>query len=59
MLYLTEPEPPVRLEKMEETTNKISLALEIREEALRTKLGRCFLHILSCKLIPAMSLFYT
>uniref|UniRef100_A0A3Q4H8C9 Sushi, nidogen and EGF-like domain-containing protein 1 n=1 Tax=Neolamprologus brichardi TaxID=32507 RepID=A0A3Q4H8C9_NEOBR len=32
------PEPPVRLEKMEETTNKISLALEIREEALRTKL---------------------
>ncbi|XP_039896049.1 sushi, nidogen and EGF-like domain-containing protein 1 isoform X2 [Simochromis diagramma] len=36
--HRTKPEPPVRLEKMEETTNKISLALEIREEALRTKL---------------------
>lgn len=35
--HRTKPEPPVRLEKMEETTNKISLALEIREEALRTK----------------------
>uniref|UniRef100_A0AAY4ES26 Sushi, nidogen and EGF-like domain-containing protein 1 n=1 Tax=Denticeps clupeoides TaxID=299321 RepID=A0AAY4ES26_9TELE len=31
------PEPPVRLEKMEETTNKISLALEIPEEAGRKK----------------------
>ena len=37
-----EPEPPIRLEKMEETTNKISLALEIQEEGLRRKPGRCF-----------------
>ncbi|XP_054916692.1 sushi, nidogen and EGF-like domain-containing protein 1 isoform X2 [Poeciliopsis prolifica] len=29
--------PPIRLEKMEETTNKISLALEIEEKALRTQ----------------------
>ncbi|XP_029904625.1 sushi, nidogen and EGF-like domain-containing protein 1 [Myripristis murdjan] len=35
--HRTKPEPPVRLEKMEETTNKISLALEIQEEGLRTK----------------------
>nr|XP_057928912.1 sushi, nidogen and EGF-like domain-containing protein 1 isoform X3 [Doryrhamphus excisus] len=31
------PEPLVRLEKMEETTNKISLALEIQEEASQTR----------------------
>ncbi|XP_054644529.1 sushi, nidogen and EGF-like domain-containing protein 1 isoform X4 [Dunckerocampus dactyliophorus] len=31
------PEPLVRLERMEETTNKISLALEIQEEASRTQ----------------------
>lgn len=31
------PEPPVRLEKMEETTNKISLALQIQEEGSRPK----------------------
>ncbi|XP_038138318.1 sushi, nidogen and EGF-like domain-containing protein 1 [Cyprinodon tularosa] len=29
--------PPIRLEKMEETTNKISLALEIGEKASRTQ----------------------
>lgn len=40
MLLLAEPEPPIKLEKMEETTNKISLALAIQEE--RTKPGRCF-----------------
>ncbi|XP_028259487.1 sushi, nidogen and EGF-like domain-containing protein 1 isoform X2 [Parambassis ranga] len=33
--HRTKPEPPIKLEKMEETTNKISLALEIQEE--RTK----------------------
>lgn len=38
---VTEPDPPVRLEKMEETTNKISLALEIQEDGSRTKPGRC------------------
>ena len=42
MFCLAEPEPPIRLERMEETTNKISLALEIQEEGLRTKPGRCF-----------------
>ncbi|XP_031431396.1 sushi, nidogen and EGF-like domain-containing protein 1 isoform X2 [Clupea harengus] len=31
------PEPPVKLEKMEETTNKISLALEIAEEVTKKK----------------------
>lgn len=36
------PDPPIKLEKMEETTNKISLALEIQEDSLRTKPGRCF-----------------
>lgn len=41
MSCLAEPDPPIRLEKMEETTNKISLALEIQEEGLRTKPGRC------------------
>ncbi|XP_029938701.1 sushi, nidogen and EGF-like domain-containing protein 1 isoform X2 [Salarias fasciatus] len=35
--HRTKPDPPIRLEKMEETTNKISLALENQEEALRTK----------------------
>uniref|UniRef100_I3KT48 Sushi, nidogen and EGF like domains 1 n=1 Tax=Oreochromis niloticus TaxID=8128 RepID=I3KT48_ORENI len=55
--HRTKPEPPVRLEKMEETTNKISLALEIREEALRTKPGRCFfahplILFLSCQRVP-------
>ncbi|XP_077390200.1 uncharacterized protein sned1 isoform X5 [Festucalex cinctus] len=30
--HRTKPQPPVRLERMEETTNKISLALEIQEE---------------------------
>uniref|UniRef100_A0A7N9AM32 Sushi, nidogen and EGF-like domain-containing protein 1 n=1 Tax=Mastacembelus armatus TaxID=205130 RepID=A0A7N9AM32_9TELE len=39
---LAGPDPPIRLEKLEETTNKISLALEIQEEGLRTKPGRCF-----------------
>ncbi|XP_061593558.1 sushi, nidogen and EGF-like domain-containing protein 1 isoform X1 [Cololabis saira] len=34
--HRTKPDPPIRLEKMEETTNKISLALEI-QEGLRTK----------------------
>ncbi|XP_047442765.1 sushi, nidogen and EGF-like domain-containing protein 1 isoform X2 [Mugil cephalus] len=34
--HRAKPDPPIRLEKMEETTNKISLALEIQEEALRT-----------------------
>ena len=42
MFCLAGPEPPIRLERMEETTNKISLALEIQEEGLRTKPGRCF-----------------
>ncbi|XP_072771226.1 sushi, nidogen and EGF-like domain-containing protein 1 [Nerophis lumbriciformis] len=31
------PEPLVRLERMEETSNKVSLALEVREEASRPK----------------------
>ncbi|XP_041862481.1 sushi, nidogen and EGF-like domain-containing protein 1 isoform X2 [Melanotaenia boesemani] len=35
--HRAKPDPPIRLEKMEETTNKISLALEIQEEGLRTK----------------------
>uniref|UniRef100_A0A3Q3WAJ4 Sushi, nidogen and EGF-like domain-containing protein 1 n=1 Tax=Mola mola TaxID=94237 RepID=A0A3Q3WAJ4_MOLML len=35
--HRTEPDPPIRLEKMEETTNKISLALEIQEDGSRTK----------------------
>ncbi|XP_022531192.2 sushi, nidogen and EGF-like domain-containing protein 1 [Astyanax mexicanus] len=35
--HRTKPEPPVKLERMEETTNKISLALEIPEEATRRK----------------------
>ncbi|XP_034035125.1 sushi, nidogen and EGF-like domain-containing protein 1 [Thalassophryne amazonica] len=35
--HRTKPDPPIRLERMEETTNKISLALEIQEEGLRTK----------------------
>ncbi|KAF6724218.1 Sushi, nidogen and EGF-like domain-containing protein 1 [Oryzias melastigma] len=35
--HRTKPDPPIRLEKMEETTNRISLALEIQEESLRTK----------------------
>ncbi|XP_035801720.2 sushi, nidogen and EGF-like domain-containing protein 1 isoform X1 [Amphiprion ocellaris] len=35
--HRTKPDPPIRLEKMEETTNKISLALEIQEEGLKTK----------------------
>ncbi|XP_051928957.1 sushi, nidogen and EGF-like domain-containing protein 1 isoform X1 [Hippocampus zosterae] len=30
--HRTKPQPPVRLERMEETTNKISLALEIQEQ---------------------------
>lgn len=34
--HRTKPEPPIRLEKMEETTNKISLALEIEEDSRRT-----------------------
>lgn len=42
MFCLTEPEPPIKLEKMEETTNKISLALEIQEDGVRTKPGMCF-----------------
>uniref|UniRef100_A0A665UQD8 Sushi, nidogen and EGF-like domain-containing protein 1 n=1 Tax=Echeneis naucrates TaxID=173247 RepID=A0A665UQD8_ECHNA len=32
--HRNKPDPPIRLEKMEETTNKISLALEIQEEEL-------------------------
>ncbi len=39
-IFQTEPEPPIKLEKMEETTNKISLALEIPEEATKSKSGR-------------------
>uniref|UniRef100_A0A3P8TUL4 Sushi, nidogen and EGF-like domain-containing protein 1 n=1 Tax=Amphiprion percula TaxID=161767 RepID=A0A3P8TUL4_AMPPE len=35
--HRTKPDPLIRLEKMEETTNKISLALEIQEEGLKTK----------------------
>uniref|UniRef100_A0A8C2B612 Sushi, nidogen and EGF-like domains 1 n=1 Tax=Cyprinus carpio TaxID=7962 RepID=A0A8C2B612_CYPCA len=35
--HRTKPEPPIKLEKMEETTNKISLALEIPEEATKSK----------------------
>lgn len=35
--------PPIRLEKMEETTNKLSLALEMEEKALRTQPGRYFI----------------
>ncbi|XP_036374730.1 sushi, nidogen and EGF-like domain-containing protein 1 [Megalops cyprinoides] len=31
------PEPPIKLEKMEETTNKISLALEIPEEVMKRR----------------------
>lgn len=31
------PDPPVKLEKMEETTNKISLALETQEDGSKTK----------------------
>ncbi|CAL8252359.1 unnamed protein product [Merluccius merluccius] len=38
--HRTRPEPPVRLERIEETTNKISLALEVPEEGVRTKPGR-------------------
>uniref|UniRef100_A0A8C2XCD3 Sushi, nidogen and EGF like domains 1 n=1 Tax=Cyclopterus lumpus TaxID=8103 RepID=A0A8C2XCD3_CYCLU len=34
--HRSRPDPPMKLEKMEETTNKISLALEI-QEALRAK----------------------
>ncbi|KAJ0065223.1 hypothetical protein NL108_006584, partial [Boleophthalmus pectinirostris] len=30
--HRTKPDPPIRLEKMEETTNKISLALQLQEE---------------------------
>lgn len=39
-IFQAEPEPPIKLEKMEETTNKISLALEIPEEATKSKSGR-------------------
>ncbi|XP_056132458.1 LOW QUALITY PROTEIN: sushi, nidogen and EGF-like domain-containing protein 1 [Lampris incognitus] len=35
--HRAKPDPPIRLERMEETTNKISLALEMQEEVLRTK----------------------
>ncbi|KAI4888995.1 hypothetical protein NFI96_019092, partial [Prochilodus magdalenae] len=35
--HRTKPEPPIKLERMEETTNKISLALEIPEEVTRKK----------------------
>ncbi|XP_053355426.1 sushi, nidogen and EGF-like domain-containing protein 1 isoform X2 [Clarias gariepinus] len=35
--HRTKPEPPVKLERMEETTNKISLALEIPEEVTKRK----------------------
>uniref|UniRef100_A0A671W0Q0 Sushi, nidogen and EGF like domains 1 n=1 Tax=Sparus aurata TaxID=8175 RepID=A0A671W0Q0_SPAAU len=35
--HRSKPEPPIRLEKMEETTNKISLALEIQEDGSRAK----------------------
>uniref|UniRef100_A0A8C5N809 Sushi, nidogen and EGF-like domain-containing protein 1 n=1 Tax=Gouania willdenowi TaxID=441366 RepID=A0A8C5N809_GOUWI len=35
--HRTKPDPPIRLEKMEETTNKISLALELQEESMRAK----------------------
>ncbi|XP_062853195.1 sushi, nidogen and EGF-like domain-containing protein 1 [Trichomycterus rosablanca] len=35
--HRTKPEAPVKLERIEETTNRISLALEIPEEATRRK----------------------
>ncbi|MCJ8729669.1 hypothetical protein PDJAM_G00109160 [Pangasius djambal] len=35
--HRTKPEPPIKLERMEETTNKISLALEIPEEVTKRK----------------------
>lgn len=39
--FHSEPEPPIKLERMEETTNKISLALEIPEEVTKIKSGGC------------------
>lgn len=41
MFCLAEPDPPIVLEKLEETTNKISLALEIEEKGSRTQPGGC------------------
>ncbi|XP_060775760.1 sushi, nidogen and EGF-like domain-containing protein 1 isoform X2 [Neoarius graeffei] len=35
--HRTKPEPPIKLERMEETTNKISLALESPEEVTKRK----------------------
>ncbi|XP_024857944.1 sushi, nidogen and EGF-like domain-containing protein 1 isoform X2 [Kryptolebias marmoratus] len=35
--HRTKPDPPIVLEKLEETTNKISLALEIEEKGSRTQ----------------------
>ncbi|KAA0713117.1 Sushi, nidogen and EGF-like domain-containing protein 1 [Triplophysa tibetana] len=35
-----EPDPPIRLEKLEKTTNKIRLALEIPEEVSKNNTGR-------------------
>ncbi|CAG5861826.1 unnamed protein product [Menidia menidia] len=45
--HRTKPDPPIRLEKMEETTNKISLALEIQEEGQRIKPARGYQHLVS------------
>ncbi|KAJ3599858.1 hypothetical protein NHX12_033812 [Muraenolepis orangiensis] len=39
--HRSRPEPPVRLERIEETTNKISLALEVPEEGVRTQPPVC------------------
>ncbi|XP_057193171.1 sushi, nidogen and EGF-like domain-containing protein 1 isoform X6 [Triplophysa rosa] len=35
--HRTKPDPPIRLEKLDKTTNKISLALEIPEEVTKNK----------------------
>uniref|UniRef100_A0A7N6BGB5 Sushi, nidogen and EGF-like domains 1 n=1 Tax=Anabas testudineus TaxID=64144 RepID=A0A7N6BGB5_ANATE len=55
--HRTKPNPPIRLEKMEETTNKISLALEIQQEGLRTKPGTCCLLELpqDCRSLPCQN----
>uniref|UniRef100_A0A3P8UNW3 Sushi, nidogen and EGF-like domain-containing protein 1 n=1 Tax=Cynoglossus semilaevis TaxID=244447 RepID=A0A3P8UNW3_CYNSE len=48
------PEPPLRLEKMEETTNKISLALEVQEEGSRTTC--CLSEVLpDCRSLPCQN----
>ncbi|TRZ01643.1 hypothetical protein DNTS_012302 [Danionella cerebrum] len=37
--HRTKPDPPIKFEKLEETTNKISLALEIPEESIKSQPG--------------------